>query len=214
LGQNDVARGQPAKGSDTATETIALIEQANFRFDLSIRLLKHESIIPMLDMIADRNIQFWPFEKEIKRYREKGEPQFMNVPVSKIIGRYRFMPKTNPARGNKLAFAQTLMRFLEVINVDQGRNPGLVREIGKFLEIDNMDELLKDPCKQALRLITQAADEGLLSNARQAAAVLAKVVDIIAPRGSDNAQIAGTGRQPAQNEQGIAQQVAQGARTT
>ena len=198
-------------GKDTATEIVSLIEQANFRFDLSIRFLKHESLIPLLDMVAERNMMFWPFEKEIKQYTESGDPQFMNVPVSHLIGNYRFKMITNPAQGNKFAYAQTLIRFLDVINASAGQNPGLVREIAKFLQIDNIDELLDNPAQDALQVIMQAAQEGLLNNPRQATLVLSEVLNQLAPPGSPQAKRAAE-QAPARDERDVAAQTAQGAR--
>ena len=184
LGQSDVSRGQSSGGKDTATEIVSMIEQANFRFDLSVRLLKNESLIPLLDMIASRDQMFWPFEKEIKTYDQDGNPEFINVPVSTLIGNWRFKIKTNPARGNKLAFAQNLMKFLNVVGADGGQHPELVKEIGKYLEIDNMSEMLANPAMDAVKLVVQAQNEGLLANSQQAALILSKVVEILAPPGS------------------------------
>ena len=217
LGQSDVTRGQSSKGKDTATEIVSQIEQANFRFDLSVRLLKNESIIPLLDMIASRNQMFWPHEKEIKTYDQDGNPDFLTVPVSTLIGNWRFKIKTNPARGNKMAFAQNLMNFLKVVSADGGAHPGLVKEIGKYLEIDNMDEMLANPAMQAMQLIVQAANEGLLQNSQQAALILSKVTEILAPPGSGVAKaISGSmpqsGNLPmAQDNTDIAAQIGQGA---
>ena len=217
LGQSDVNRGMSSRGKDTATEIVSLIEQANFRFDLSVRLLKNESLVPLLDMMASRNMMFWPYEREIKTYDESGEPDFINVPVSNLIGNWRFKIKTNPARGNKLAFSQTLMRFLQVVGADQGQHPELVKEIAKYLEIDNVDEMLRNPAMDAVRLVVQASQEGLLANSQQAALILSKVVEILAPPGSGIAkQIQGSmpqgvGNAPmAEDNQDIAEQMGQG----
>ena len=188
LGQSDVSRGVSRPGSDTATEVVSLIEQANFRFDLSVRILKNESLIPMLDMVADRMQQFWPYEKEIKQYTESGDPIFMNVPLSNILGKYRFKIKTNPAHGNKAVYANTLMKFLQVVSADQGQHPGLVIEIAKYLEIQNADEMFDNPAEKAVMMVAQAAAEGLLANSKQAALVLSQVLNILAPPGSPIAQ--------------------------
>ena len=193
LGQSDVNRGQSSRGKDTATEIVSLIEQANFRFDLSVRLLKNESLVPLLDMMANRNMMFWPFEKEVKSYDENGEPEFINVPVSNLIGNWRFKIKTNPARGNKLAFSQTLIRFLDVLNADNGRHPELVKEIARYLELSDVDKYVQNPAEDAVKMVVQAANEGLLANSQQAALVLSKVLEILAPPGSGiNKSIAGS----------------------
>lgn len=211
LGQSDVSRGQSSKGKDTATEIVSMIEQANFRFDLSVRLLKNESLVPLLDMMASRNQRFWPFEKEIKTYDEDGNPEFVNVPVSNLIGNWRFKIKTNPARGNKLAFSQTLIRFLDVVNADAGRHPELVKEIAKFLEIGNIQNMLANPAEDAIKLIIQAANEGLLQNSQQAALILSKVTEILAPPGSGIAKSISGPTPMAQDNQDIAAQMGRGA---
>jgi len=209
LGQSDVNRGQSSRGKDTATEIVSLIEQANFRFDLSVRLLKNESLVPLLDMIANRNMMFWPFEKEVKSYDENGEPEFINVPVSNLIGNWRFKIKTNPARGNKLAFSQTLIRFLDVLNADNGRHPELVKEIARYLELSDVDKYVQNPAEDAVKMVVQAANEGLLANSQQAALVLSKVLEILAPPGSEiNKSIAGS-MPMAQDNMDIARQGAE-----
>ena len=209
LGQSDVNRGMSSRGKDTATEIVSLIEQANFRFDLAIRFLKNESIVPLLDMWASRNMMFWPYEKEIKTYNELGEPDFMNVPVSNLIGNWRFKIKTNPARGNKLAFSQTLMRFLQVVSADAGQHPELVKEIAKYLEIDNVDDMLANPAMDAIKLIVQASQEGLLANSQQAALILSKVVEILAPPGSGIAKSISGSLPQAEDNEDIARQMGQ-----
>jgi len=206
LGQSDVSRGVSRTSKDTATEIVSLIEQANFRFDLSAKLLKHESLVPLLDMMAERNVMFFPYEKEIRKYTENGDPEFMTMNVSQVIGRYRFKMKTNPAQGNKMAYAQTLIRFLDVINASGGQNPGLVMEIAKYLEIDNADEMLDNPAMDAVRMIVQAAQEGLLENGQQAALVLSGVLNQLAPPGSPNAQAVGS-QLPAEDSRGVAKQI-------
>ena len=207
LGQSDVSRGVSRPGKDTATEIVSLIEQANFRFDLSVRLLKNESLIPLLETISDRDQLFWPYEKEIRKYTESGEPEFLNVPVSNIIGNYRFKIKTNPAQGNRIVFAQTLIRFLDVLNADQGRHPELVKEIAKFLEISNADTLLENPAEDAVRMIVQASQEGLLASGEQAAIVLSKVLDVLAPMGSAMSKAIGGAMPQAQDNRDIARQM-------
>ncbi len=219
LGQSDVSRGQSRTQQDTATEIVALIEQANFRFDLSIRLLKNESLTPMLELIASRNQLFWQHGKEIIEYDQSGQEQFIGIPVSRIIGDFRFKMLINPIQGNKFAYAQTLIRFLDVVNNSQGQNPNLVKEIAKFLQIDNFEQLMDDKAKQALLMIVQAAKEGLLENSKQASAVLGGVLNVLAPKGSPEAAAisatTGTGKSskagnPAQDERGIAAQMGQG----
>jgi len=207
LGQSDVSRGVSRPGKDTATEIVSLIEQANFRFDLSVRLLKNESLIPMLDLMADRNMKFFPYEKEIRKYTESGEPEFMTIPVSKIIGNYRFKMRTNPAQGNKFAYAQTLIRYLDVVNAAGARYPNLTKEIAKYLQIDNIEELLDNPVEDAVRTIVQAAQEGLLANSKQAAVVLGQVLNILAPPGSDISRAVGGNLPQAKTEQDIARQM-------
>jgi hypothetical protein len=207
LGQSDVSRGQSSRGKDTATEIVSLIEQANFRFDLSVRILKNESLIPLLDMMASRNMQYWPYEKEIKTYDEDGNPEFMNVPVSNLIGNWRFKIKTNPARGNKLAFSQTLIRFLDVLNADNGRHPELVKDIAKYLELSDVDKYVQNPAEDAVKLVLQAANEGLLQNSQQAALILSKVVEILAPPGSGLARTISGPMPQAQDNQDVAAQM-------
>ena len=218
LGQSDVSRGQSSKDTNTATEIVSMIEQANFRFDLSVRLLKNESIVPLLEMVASRTQMFWPFEKEIKTYDQDGNPEFINVPVSSLLGNWRFKIKTNPARGNKMAFAQNLMKFLQVVGADGGQHPELVKEIAKYLEIDNIDSMLANPAMQAVQLVVQASNEGLLANSQQASLILSKVIEILAPPGSGIAKAmqgsmpqGGQGGQqnPAQDNQDIAAQMGQ-----
>jgi hypothetical protein len=214
LGQSDVSRGQSSRGKDTATEIVSLIEQANYRFDLSVRLLKNESLVPMLDMMASRNQRFWPYEKEIKTYDQDGNPEFLNVPVSNLIGNWRFKIKTNPARGNKMAFSQTLIRFLDVLNADSGRHPELVKEIAKYLELSDVDKYVQNPAEDAVKMVVQAANEGLLANSQQAALILSKVVEILAPPGSPINQAMGKSMgnspMPADSED-MAAQIGQGA---
>ena len=210
LGQSDVNRGMSSRGKDTATEIISLIEQANFRFDLSVRLLKNESLVPLLDMMASRNQMFWPYEKEIKTYDESGEPEFINVPVSNLIGNWRFKIKTNPARGNKLAFSQTLIRFLDVLNADNGRHPELVKEIARYLELTDVDKYVQNPAEDAVKLVVQAAQEGLLANSQQAALVLSKVLEILAPPGSGISKAISGSLPQAQDNQDIAMQMSGG----
>jgi hypothetical protein len=181
LGQSDISRGVSKAGANTATEVVALIEQANFRFDLSVRLLKNESLVPMLEMCSSRIQQFWPFEKEVKLYDEDGSPEFLRVPVSNLIGNWRFKIKTSPARGNKQAFAQTLLRFLDVLGKDQGQHPELVTDIARYLEISDPERYSKNPAKEALATIVQAANEGLLQSPQQAALVLSEVMNKLAP---------------------------------
>src|SRR3990167_2710452 len=207
LGQSDVSRGQSSQGKDTATEIVSMIEQANFRFDLSVRLLKNESLVPLLEMIAGRDQMFWPYEREIKTYDEDGNPEFINVPVSQLIGNWRFKIKTNPARGNRMAFSQTLIRFLQVLGNDQGQHPALVKEIAKYLEIDNVDEFLANPAMDAMKLIMQTSQEGLLQNSQQAALVLSKVVEILAPPGSQIAKRAGGSQPMAEDNRDIVRQI-------
>ena len=49
-------------------------------------------MIPLLDLISERNVMFWPSSgREIVKYKQTGEPEFVNIPVSKIIGKYRFV---------------------------------------------------------------------------------------------------------------------------
>lgn len=212
LGQSDVSRGVSRPGKDTATEIVSLIEQANFRFDLSVRLLKNESLIPMLDLICERNQLLFPSEKEIKKYTESGEPEFFTVPVSYLIGKYRFKMRSNPMQGNRFVYAQTLIRFMDVLNASQGQHPNLVREIAKYLEVDNIDELLDNPVQDAVSMIAQAANEGLLANSKQAAVVLAQVLNILAPPGSKTAKSIGGVTPQATDERGIARQMARGIR--
>jgi len=208
LGQSDVSRGVSRPGKDTATEVVSLIEQANFRFDLSARLLKHESLMPLLECWANRNVMFFPYEKEIRTYDEDGNPDFLNIPVSRIVGEYRFKMKTNPSQGNKFAYAQTLIRFLDVLRGDQGQHPALTQEIAKYLQIDNAEEMVDNPVQQAVAVIAQAAQEGLLANGQQAALVLAEVLNVLAPAGSDTAARAGRGLSVATDERDVAQQMA------
>lgn len=210
LGQSDISRGVPDAGSTTATEVVSLIEQANFRFDLSIRLLKNESLIPMLDMASSRIQQFWPYEKEVKIYDEDGNPEFLNVPVSNLIGNWRFKIKTSPARGNKTVFAQTLLRFLDVLSKDQGQHPELVKDIAKYLEIGDPERYSKNPAQDALAVIVQAAQEGLLQNEKQAALILSQVLNVLSPPPAGAMGGAVPGNMPmAQNEEGVARQAGQ-----
>ena len=82
-----------------------------------------------------------------------------------------------------------------------------MREIGKYLQIDNVEELLENPVREAVATIVQAAQEGLLANGQQAALVLAQVLNVLAPPGSQEAKAIG-GRMPeAQGEADIARQM-------
>ena len=120
--------------------------------------------------------------------------------------------RSNPMQGNRFVYAQTLIRFMDVLNASQGQHPNLTKEIAKYLEIDNIEELLENPVHDALTIIMQAANEGLLANSKQAAVVLAQVTKVLAPPGSQTAKAIG-GRTPqATDERGITRQMAGGMR--
>lgn len=213
LGQSDIGRGQKQRGADTATENVALIEQMNIRFDLSTRLLKHESMMPLLNMLLERNQMFFPNEKEIRLHNDSGEPEFAKMTPYNLLGKYRFKIKTNPAQGNRTVYAQTLMKFLQIVSADEGRNPGLVREVAKFLDIGNLDEILANPAENAVMTIVQASQQGLLANSKQAALVLSAVLGQLAPQGSPIAQkLKGSQQKPARDEQDLARQQGQSRR--
>jgi len=152
---------------------------------------------------------FFPHEKEISAYRESGEPEFMKIQLSQILGNYRFKIKTNPMHGSKTVYAQNLMKFLQVVSADQGRHPALVKEIAKYLEIQNANEMFDNPAERALQMIIQAHNEGLLANSKQAALILGEVVNILAPQGSETATRMGKQITPPTNEAGVGSQMGQ-----
>lgn len=182
LGSSDIISGQPqAKGDATATEIMSQIEQANFRFDLSIRLLKDFSHKELLLMTIDRNAQYAPDEKLIRVMNEDGQPIRLNITPDNLIGNFDVMVKTSPVQGNKLVWAQNLIKFLDILNNDNGQHPDLVRQIGQALGIDSAQDYIKNPAQEALAIIVQAGQEGLLENGEQAALVLKAVLDKLAP---------------------------------
>jgi hypothetical protein len=181
LGSSDIISGQPSSKQDTATEIMSQIEQANFRFDLSIRLLKDFSHKELLLMMIDRNTQFCPEEKAVRIVGPEGELIRKTITPDMLIGNIDVMVKTSPMMGNKLAWAQNLIRFLDILNQDNGQHPELVRQIGQALGLDNAEDYIANPAQEALQIIVQASQEGLLQNGEQAALVLKAVLDKLAP---------------------------------
>lgn len=207
LGSADILSGQPSSKQDTATEIMSQIEQSNYRFDLSIRLLKDFSLKELLLMMADRNTQYSPDNKLIRTFGESGEIMREQISASDLIGHLDVIVKTSPVQGNRMVWAQNLLRFLDVINKTGGRYPKLVQEIGKALGIDNTEDYVDDPAQKAVQLIAQAAQEGLLQNPQQAALVLKEVFNVLAPPPQGSAM---PGQVPqATNEMDIARQEGQ-----
>lgn len=181
LGSSDIISGQPSRKQGTATEIMSQIEQANFRFDLSIRLLKDFSQKELLMMMIDRNTQYAPQIKRIMATDEQGQMVREKITPENLLGDFDVLVKTSPMMGNKIVYAQNLISFLDILNKDQGTHPELVKVIGKTLGIEDAGDYISDPKKQVIQMIMQAAQEGLLENGEQAALLLKAVLDILAP---------------------------------
>jgi len=181
LGSSDIISGISEKKDTTLGEIQTQIEQANFRFDLSIRLLKDFSHKELLLMMIDRNTQFCPQEKAVRIVGPKGELIRQTITPNDLIGNVDVMVKTSPMMGNRLLWAQNLIRFLDILNNDNGRHPELVRQIGTALGLDNAEDFIENRADEAVGVIVQAAQEGLLENGQQAALVLKAVLDKLAP---------------------------------
>lgn len=206
LGSSDIISGQPSKKQGTATEIMSQIEQANFRFDLSIRLLKDFSQKELLMMMIDRNTQYSPKTKNIRGNDDKGQITRQEITPDKLIGNFDVIVKTSPMMGNKVVYAQNLINFLDILNADNGTHPELVKVIGKALGIEEAGDYIRDPKQMVVQMIVQAAQEGLLENGQQAALILKQVLDILAPAPTQGSQ----GQLPkAQNEMDVARQAGQ-----
>lgn len=182
LGSGDIMSGQPSSKTDTATEINTQVEQANYRFDLSVRLLKDFSHKELLLMMIDRNTQYCPEEKMIRVTDSKGGVKRIKVTPDMLIGNVDVTVKTSPVMGNRMVWAQNLLRFLDVINKDNGMHPELVKMIGNALGIDNSEDFIDNKVNQILQIIMQANQQGKLRNGQDAAKILSAVVNIAMPQ--------------------------------
>ncbi len=181
LGSSDIISGISERKDTTLGEIQSQIEQANFRFDLSVRLLKDFSHKELLLMMIDRNTQYAPDEKLIRVMGSGGEVIRASIKPENLIGNFDVLVKTSPMMGNKMVYAQNLVRFLDILNKDNGQHPDLVRQIGQALGLDNSEDYIRNPIQEVIQMIVQAAQEGLLQNGQQAALVLKAVLDKLAP---------------------------------
>ncbi len=181
LGSSDIMSGISEKKDTTLGEIQTQVEQANFRFDLSIRLLKDYSQKELLMMMIDRNTQYAPERKMIRGQGEQGEVEREEITPDNLFGNFDVLVKTSPMMGNKLAYAQNMIRFLDILNNDNGQHPDLVKEIGKALGLEDAFNYIKNPLQDIAMLISQAVSEGLITNVQQAALILNQVLSIAAP---------------------------------
>lgn len=207
LGSGDILSGVSEKKDTTLGEIQTQVEQANYRFDLSVRLLKDFSVKELLLKIIDRNKQYSPKIKNIQLKNEEGELEREQIENEGLQGNFDVLVKTSPMMGNKLLYAQNLLRFLDILNKDQGQHPELVRVIGKSLGIEDAGDYIANPKQEVIAMIVQAAQEGLLENGQQAALILKAVLDKLAPApqgGSIPGPLPG-----AVNQEGLARQTGQ-----
>lgn len=206
LGSADIISGGNQPGSQTATEISQQIEQANARFDLSVRFLKDFSHKELLLMMIDRNTQYAPDEKLIRVLNESGEVIRGSIKPENLVGNFDVRVKTSPMMGNKMVYLQNLLRAKEILDNDNGSRPELTKKILDALEVEGVE--IEDKASKVVQMIAQAAQEGLLENGQQAATLLNQVLNILAPAPQGAPQ--GGGNQPMPtNDTDIAEQEAQ-----
>jgi len=193
-GSGDVVRGlQASKGDQTAREVMALIGQANYRFDLSVKVFKEFSLRRLLKMLLWRNQGFMPMEKSIRIHGENGI-EYPILALDDVLGNFDFDLKISPIQGDKIAWANNLIKFLDIVNIDQGQHPELVSQIGQALGVDASDQFTGNPALEAAAMIAAAQKDGLMNHkdpavrAKQAFTVLAGVFQKLAPKDSKNAK--------------------------
>src|SRR3990167_905949 len=207
IGSSDIISGVSEKKDTTLGEIMTQVEQANYRFDLSVRLLKDFSLKELLLMMADRNQQYVADEKLIRVFDEDGQLIREKITPDNLIptAGLDVMVKTSPVSGNRMVWAQNLLRFLDIINKTGGRYPKIVKEIGKALGLDNPEDYIDDPTQKVVQLIAQASQEGLLKTKEQLAVVMNQILTILAPPPEGSAF---QGQPPqATNEEALARQV-------
>ena len=106
------------------------------------------------------------------------------------MGSFDIKIKMSPLQGNKRTWAKTLNEFMTVVTRNKGQNPVLLAKIGEALELDDVDEMLRNPCRDALKFILQAKAQGQMEKPEQVSLVLGQLLEIIAPPGSDNRKFA------------------------
>lgn len=205
LGSADIiSGGQSPRGDQTATEISQQIQQANARFNLSVRLLKDFSHKELLLMMIDRNTQYAPDEKLIRVFNENGDIIRGSIKPENLVGNFDVKVRTSPMMGNKMIYLQNLLKAKAILDSDNGSRPELTKQILDTLEVEGVE--IEDRASRAVQVIAQASQEGLLENGQQAAAVLGEVLKVLAPP----PQNTGTGgAMPPQDETGLARQEAQ-----
>lgn len=182
LGSSDIISGMSSsKGGETATEISSQIEQANYRFDLSIRLLKDFSHKELLMMMIDRNSQYCPDEKLIRVTGEDGEMIRAKVTPDNLVGQMDVVVKTSPIMGNRAVYAANLLKFLQILNQDNGQHPEIIRALAENLGIENAAKIIQNPIKEVIQMAQQAQQEGLLESPQQAALLLKAILDKLSP---------------------------------
>jgi hypothetical protein len=141
-GVNDYTQGMNTPGmTDTVGGISSLIEEANMRFSLKIKILQMTAIkdfaekLFMLDKIFIKNMRL-----PVRLEGEKGM-EWVDINPDNLKGMYDFKPVGISMVGNKLARQNTLIKVMEVL-AKSAPIPPIAQQILEEFEFKNVDEIM------------------------------------------------------------------------
>lgn len=141
-GVGDYTRGMNSPGmSDTVGGITALVEEANMRFSLKIKILQMTTISKFAEYLFKLDKIFMKSATlPIRLQGDKGRG-WLDIDMDNLSGMYDFKPVGISMIGNKLARQNTIIRVLEVL-AKSPPIPALAKQILDEFEFKNVDEIL------------------------------------------------------------------------
>lgn len=141
-GVSDYTRGMNMPGmTDTVGGISALIEEANMRFSLKIKILQMTAIKTFAEMLFKLDQQFIrDIQLPVRVEGQKGMG-WMQINKDNLQGLYDFKPVSISMIGNRMARQNTLIRVLEMLAKSPPVPPVLEQILDEF-EFTNKEEIM------------------------------------------------------------------------
>lgn len=141
-GQYDPIKGQPSGSRETATEILSLQEAGNVRIDMSLSLLRQQSIKPLFEYMAEMNRRFLNTTQKIRLFGQEVE-----IGPLDLMGNYDVVVMGAGAAG--LSHPAQVQLLTQIVN-QFGRFgilniPEITKEIASIMGIKNVDRFITQP---------------------------------------------------------------------
>lgn len=144
-GVYDPVRGALSDQGTTATEVVAVQDQANFRFRLKIQLMEFSGLRRLARQVVQLDQQFIDRARAV---RITGQPPaFVDIPPEQIIGEFDFIPAGSSVEpiANKQVRQKQLVELYGLVQNDPRVNkPKLLRKIFEAHDIKDVDDLISE----------------------------------------------------------------------